>query len=122
MIDSAAPAGDLRNQWVARWPGDRAGRREFPDFRVLAWHAWKPDVVKNDSLGATDDASLLKTVEQMSELELLHPGDLPDRWIGYAALDLVFISLSDLEQLIKQYPTRWEALRFWIATGPELCV
>ena len=122
LIDSDAPAGDLRNQWVARWPGDRAGRREFPDFRVLAWHAWKPDVLKNDYLGATDDASLLKTVEQMSELELLHPGDLPDRWIGYAALDLVFISLSDLEQLIEQYPTRWEALRFWIATGPVLCV
>ena len=122
LIDSDAPAGALRNRWVTRWPGDRTDRRQFPDFRALAWHTWKPNVLKSNYLGATDDASLLRLVEQISELELLHPGDLPDRWIGYSALDLVFISLSDLQQMIEQYPTRWEALRFWVATGPVLCV
>ena len=122
IIDSDAPSGDARNRWVTRWPGDRPDRRKFPDFRPLAWHMWKPSALKGDHLGATDDASLLGLVERISELELLHPADLPTRWIGYATLDLVFISLADLEQMIEQHPVRWEALRLWVATGPVLCV
>ncbi|MEE3372830.1 MAG: hypothetical protein VX346_26080, partial [Planctomycetota bacterium] len=122
IIDSDAPAGDGRNRWVTRWPGDRRDRRQFPDFRPMAWHMWKPNALKSDYLGATKDASLLGLVERISELELLHPADLPDRWIGYSTLDLVFISLADLEQMVEQHPTRWEALRFWVATGPVLCV
>ena len=122
IIDSDAPAGDRRDQWVTRWPRDRSGRRSLPDFRTLAWHTWKPNILKSNHLGATDDASLLRLVEQISELELLHPRDLPDRWIGYSTLDLVFISMADLKQIIEQYPSRWEALRCWVATGPVLCV
>ena len=122
IIDSDTPPGGRRNTWVTRWPRDRMDRRALPDFRVLAWSVWRPDILKDRFSGSTSDAKLLGLLENLPELELLHPSDLPDRWIGYSSLDLVFISLTDLKQLTEQDPIRWEALRSWVATGPVLCV
>ncbi|HEX5442515.1 MAG TPA: hypothetical protein VFW87_01740, partial [Pirellulales bacterium] len=47
---------------------------------------------------------------------------LPPRWIDYTSLDLVCISLTQLEQLAAKHPSRWQALRDWTAAGGNLIV
>ena len=48
--------------------------------------------------------------------------DLPDRWIDYSGLDVIFASQSELDQLAKQHKTKWQAIRRWVTTGGNLWV
>ena len=136
IVDSDTPDGSRRNTWLQTWPADQLQRRSLPDFRNLMksilGHRWgTANGYYNNRWGAkyasaflqpTTDAVLLRTVEQHGGLEVLHPVDLPERWIGYSAYDLVFVSFPDLRMLVEQDPVRWRALRTWVATGPALCV
>lgn len=47
---------------------------------------------------------------------------LPQRWIDYTSLDLVCISIGQIEQLAAQQPSRWQAIRDWTAAGGNLIV
>jgi hypothetical protein len=47
---------------------------------------------------------------------------LPQRWIELSGLDIICISLGDLEQLSAAEPERFQALRDWTAAGGNLIV
>lgn len=68
------------------------------------------------------DLDVLRTIENIDTIEILPPNELPDRWRDYSSLDLIVISLPDLEELTRDYPQRWEAIRRWVGTGPTLVV
>ncbi len=48
--------------------------------------------------------------------------DLPSRWIDYSALDLISISLGDLQRVAKNRPQTFRALLEWTAAGGNLLV
>jgi hypothetical protein len=50
------------------------------------------------------------------------PAELPEDWIHYSALDVVFISLADANDLSAKRPAAWAALRAWTKSGGNLCV
>jgi len=48
--------------------------------------------------------------------------DLPEQWIDYTSLDVVGVSLDELEKLRRQRPKAFEALRRWVFAGGNLWV
>jgi hypothetical protein len=48
--------------------------------------------------------------------------DLPDRWIDYSGLDVIFATVTELEQLKNQHPEKWQAIRRWVMAGGNLWV
>jgi hypothetical protein len=47
---------------------------------------------------------------------------LPQRWIDYTGIDLICLSLGQLERLAAEHPQRWTAIRRWTASGGNLLV
>lgn len=52
----------------------------------------------------------------------LQPSKLPTRWVDYSALDIVYITLVDLQDLVRSRPESWEAIRRWVGTGGTLVI
>lgn len=48
--------------------------------------------------------------------------DLPTRWLDYSGLDMVYLSLSELKDLIAKHPQQWQAMATWVRTGGNLWV
>jgi hypothetical protein len=55
-------------------------------------------------------------------LQSIALGDLGDRWLDYSALDLVAISLADLQLLQRGKPAVLDAILAWTAAGGNLLV
>jgi len=49
-------------------------------------------------------------------------GKLPEKWIDYSGLDLVCLSLEELDGLARQRPKAFRAIVEWTASGGNLCV
>jgi len=47
---------------------------------------------------------------------------LPENWINYSGVDLVFLPLADVQSLATKRPEAWRALREWTCAGGNLCV
>ncbi|HEV3023936.1 MAG TPA: hypothetical protein VGX76_15785, partial [Pirellulales bacterium] len=47
---------------------------------------------------------------------------LPQRWIDYTSVDLLCVSLEQLQRLAVEYPERWTAIRRWTSAGGNLLV
>ena len=67
-----------------------------------------------------------RTLVSTNALELevlsLNLAEFPTRWIDYTAIDVVSLSLSEVQQLAKQSPTTFDAIRQWVAAGGQLWV
>lgn len=51
------------------------------------------------------------------------PADkLPENWINYSGLDLIFLPLADAQSLATRRPEAWRALREWTCAGGNLCI
>lgn len=50
------------------------------------------------------------------------PGDLSENWLDYTALDVVCISLADMEWLQQNRPHAWQAIRAWTHAGGNLWI
>lgn len=61
-------------------------------------------------------------VANSPRLEMFPFAEVPERWIDLSCFGITFISLDDLQKLSEQHPTRMQALRDWVASGPVLCV
>jgi hypothetical protein len=55
-------------------------------------------------------------------LHLLAPGELPTNWVTYSGLDVICISLDELEKLKSSNADAWSALRNWTAHGGNLWI
>ena len=49
-------------------------------------------------------------------------GELPESWLGYSGLDVIFVSLPELQELIQKNPAQWQAMRTWVTAGGNLWV
>jgi hypothetical protein len=56
------------------------------------------------------------------EVLSLELGNFPRRWIDYSCLDVVSLSLPDLEQLAKTNPSALESIEHWVRAGGQLWV
>ena len=66
--------------------------------------------------------SLVSTSVFDFEVLSLALADFPRRWIDYTCLDVVSISMADLEQLSKTNPAALESMERWVRTGGQLWV
>ena len=123
VVDSNAPTLADR---AARKITNLRGRRLLPDLRNVIRYPEMQSVVMRatgDSKAMPiDDRDLLDLIEQSNTTEMLPPDDLPQQWLAYSGIDLVFISVDELRQLKASHHRRWQALRDWLVTGPTLCV
>ena len=69
-----------------------------------------------------DDAGTLDAVQQLSNVELIPPQELPTSWMGLTSIDVVFLELEDLQNLQARQPARFQALCQYVQTGPILVV
>ncbi len=69
-----------------------------------------------------DTIALVNLVNQIPQIDILPPQDLPERWLELSSVDVIFISLADLQLMRASNPRQWKSLRAWLATGPTLCV
>jgi hypothetical protein len=56
------------------------------------------------------------------EVLALELGHFPRRWIDYTCLDVVSLSLADLEQLAKTNPSALESIERWVRAGGQLWI
>jgi hypothetical protein len=67
----------------------------------------------------------IETLNELSaaaRLELLPPGDLPDRWPGFSCVDVIVVSLDDLSFMNANHREQLDALLAWCAAGGHLVV
>ena len=65
---------------------------------------------------------LVTTPSSDFEVLSLTPNTFPQRWIDYSCLDVVSLSVAELEQLNKTNPAALEAIRRWVRTGGYLWI
>jgi hypothetical protein len=66
--------------------------------------------------------TLVSTSVSDCEVLSLALNDFPRRWIDYTCLDVVSLSIADLDQLAKTNPTAFESVEAWVRTGGQLWV
>lgn len=126
VIDGNVPARQLRESLVAdfKFRGlDASPTYKLPEIRLLT------DLFPDPNRPGTffpgqqiSDATLLSQIVDLPRLEMLPPGELPERWIELSQYDLAIIPLVDLKSLAKNHPRRFGALSDWAAGGPLLIV
>ncbi len=62
------------------------------------------------------------TTSSVGTFASMPAADLFDDWINYSALDVIFIRLSELQDLADTRPKVLDALRSWTLAGGNLCV
>ena len=65
---------------------------------------------------------LLSQINDLPRIEMLAPGELPERWIDFSQYDIAAISMSDLQSMAEKQPKQLAALRDWVSTGPLLVI
>jgi hypothetical protein len=91
----------------------------------LNWSGGTPSTASLTFLvlgSANRDRSLVAT--NGSELAVLtvSRSQLPVRWIDYTALDVVALSLSEAQQIARQQPAAFEAIKLWVQAGGQLWI
>jgi hypothetical protein len=126
FIDSDAPRGGRGARFPAKAKKDKTPQR-LPDVRSLAslfmleYYGNALDKDDFDTKNDLDDNGVLKLLDQLGRVHIVRPDGLPKNWIEYTAVDVMFVSWSDLQSL-QQEAESWKAIRDWLATGPTLCV
>ncbi len=127
MLDADAPKIAERDVRIAEMISERkktGGAFTLPDVRGLI--AAQPHEgfihFKFDAEETTDDAELLQSLTKAPRLEIIPPSDMPERWIEWTNVDIIFISLADLKKMARQETQKFAVLREYISTGATLCV
>ena len=66
--------------------------------------------------------SVVSTTVIDFEVLSLELGNFPRRWIDYTCLDVISVSLADLDQLAKTNPSALESIVRWVRAGGQLWV
>lgn len=67
-----------------------------------------------------DDYDSLQFVSQSQNLEMLPPADLPRSYIGLSGIDVIIISLDDLQEMSTSDVERFNAIDFYVRSGGNL--
>ncbi len=102
------------------------------DTRMMLWalaHFRAGGPVIESIVRAAQHGGIINTVDEIGPVDFVPAlpgtssvalGQLPDDWLGYAAIDMVVLPLADAVELAADHPTRWEALMQWTAAGGNL--
>ncbi len=127
MLDADAPKIAERDVRIAEMISERkksGGSFTLPDVRGLI--AARPHEgfihFEFDAEEASDDAELLQSLAKAPRLEIIPPSDMPERWIEWTNVDIIFVSLADLKKMARQKTQKFAVLREYISTGATLCV
>ncbi|MCB9873943.1 MAG: hypothetical protein H6821_07155 [Planctomycetaceae bacterium] len=131
FIDSDAPAGGRSKRLATAMasPNKKKDKKpeHLPDIRPLA-ALFTPQtnganiaVAGLDPSEDIDDRGLLNLANFFNRIDFLHPDQLPTEWVHLTSVDVIFISMLDL-QALKARPEKWEPLRTWLSSGTTLCV
>lgn len=71
---------------------------------------------------AKTDAAISTLVNDLPNLDLLPPQQLPDRWLDYTSIDVLMVSWGELIAIQKRFPQKWAALQTWLRMGPTLVI
>lgn len=71
---------------------------------------------------AANDRSVVGMTNSDFEVLSFLPQNFPDRWIDYTCLDVVSISLANLEHFATKQPATLEALTRWVRVGGQLWI
>jgi hypothetical protein len=121
LVDSGAPL--LAQQTAGRW-SHLSATRNLPDVRWIleAFDNVGDREQPNERNRPIDDARLLGWIAGHANAAALHPSELPDRWLHLTCVDVILISVEDLQLLHRLHPAKLAALRHWLAGGTALCV
>lgn len=77
-----------------------------------------------DVTPARDMATSRLPVDSSHQLNrtYMSPGALSPSWIDYTAVDVVCIRRGQLQELIKEQPRVWQAIRHWVSAGGNLWI
>lgn len=120
----------VQNQNVGVLPKEKTF--DLPDVRLWNLIVPQPQNPYNQTATATpgqqvlgdkiSDAETLAFVTNNEKVTYLPPAELPDQWLHYTGVDIIFITLDDLQDLVKNSPRQWQAIQDWLRTGPLLIV
>lgn len=131
-IHSNAPTLSQREALVQvlQGQGEAAAKKLFdkplPDIRNLIRsfpdNQFSGNFVSQQQSDKDYDLSTFVELRDNGKAELLHPDEIPERWIEYSSIDVVLISLPDLVDLAKKRPKVVRALADWARAGQTLIV
>lgn len=52
----------------------------------------------------------------------MSPAQLPQRWIDFTCLDIIYLNAELLPDLVQNYPEAWQGIRRWCSSGGNLFV
>jgi hypothetical protein len=100
--------------------------KDLPDaekFEFLANNYYLQRKIEDDYLkqrGRSPDDDSLTTLNELSNVEMLPPAELPDKAIGLSGIDLLIISLADLQDLFENDKDRSKAMDVFVRNGGNL--
>ena len=115
------PSYDLYGSgWEDEFPGVLVVGDALPDTSnlgrmVIADDNW----FQRYGLSSNDEAAMKTALPTAVSCS---PAELPQRWLDYSNVDLLFIGLKQLEKLSQTNPGAFEAIIGWTAAGGNLCV
>jgi hypothetical protein len=128
FIDKDTPPSEQRPSSMRAGPAV-VGYDTFNLPDVVKWH----EIVPNDQYNRVStgpatsgerhsDATLLSAVAQMDRVEILPPKELPDQWLHYTSLDIIFVPLDDAMLTRRVNPAAWKAILRWATAGGTLVI
>ena len=71
---------------------------------------------------ALPDLKASNNISQVPSFASCQASDLMENWLNYSSLDVIVISLDDVQNLTNSRPRVWDALCRWTWAGGNLCV
>ncbi len=65
-------------------------------------------------------AENLEALRHFEYMDHLIPNELPEFWQAYVPIDYMFVSAAELKSIQSNLPTKWDAIRDWVAAGGRL--
>ncbi len=115
----------FKNQWVnntMRYQGMDAPALLFVSSRLIDVSQLDFMADPNSNNWNPTGRATLNTVSQSANFTYLPAADLIEDWINYSSLDVIFLSFSDVADLVANRPRVWQAIRQWVWTGGNVCI
>jgi hypothetical protein len=111
-------------QWQSQWPstlmiGEWPSNVDLSPFANMAGVA---GAYSQNPNSATPNTTAAPKNFTTGNLHALPASALPKKWIDYTGLDIICLSLDELEKLKTANPEAWTAVRNWTAAGGNLWV
>jgi len=124
ILDQDAPGNKISSNIRRAVPNANL----LPDIRALAGRMslnTYNGVAAQDLFNSSksiDDSDILRLLTDLPRMEILPPEDLSDRWIDLSCVDIIMVSLDEVERIARERPATWRAIVDWQACGSTLCV